>query len=90
MTYTPAQLALIEELWLSGKTGAEIAFCLGISRDAALSKIRRMQLTRALRFADEVATWGSVERAGKAVGVTSRRARLMMAAMARKLGPQSA
>jgi len=89
MNWSKLEEDRVRELWLAGYTGAEIAGLTGMSRDRVLSKVRRMRLTRALRFADEVATWGSVEIAARAVGVSVGRGRAMFRAMCRELGWQA-
>lgn len=79
----------VRDLWLAGYTGQEIAGLTGMSRDRVLSKVRRMRLTRALRFADEVAAYGCVERAARAVGVSVERGRVMFERMRAQLGRQA-
>lgn len=75
MNWTAREEERLRGLWLSGMTGDAIAAEMGMSRDRVLSKVRRMRLTRALRFADEVATFGSVERAALAVGYSVQQGR---------------
>jgi len=87
--WSPSQSEQVERLWRLGWTGAQIARELGLTRNQVLSKVRRLQLTRALRFADEVAAFGCVEKAAKAVGVSARKGQKMMTAMKRQYGWQA-
>ena len=89
MNWTPEDEALVKRLWLSGYTGSEISGLTGMTRHRVLSKVRRLRLGRALRFADEVAAYGCVERAAVAVGVSVDRGKVMMARMAAKYGWQA-
>lgn len=89
MNWTEPQEAKLRQLWLAGWTGEQIAGEMNMSRDRVLSKVRRLRLGRALRFADEVATWGSVEIAARAVGVSVERGRKIMGRMVRGLGWQA-
>lgn len=89
MNWTPDDEALIKRLWLSGYTGSEISGLTGMTRHRVLSKVRRMRLTRALRFADEVAAYGCVERAAVAVGVSVERGWRMFEEMRKGLGGQA-
>jgi hypothetical protein len=70
-------------------TGEQISRATGMSRDRVLSKVRRMRLGRALRFADEVATWGSVERAALAVGYSVEQGRRAWDRVVKGLGWQA-
>jgi GcrA cell cycle regulator len=45
-SWTDAQVALLKELWLAGFTGGEIGRRLGISRSAAMGKLRREGMLR--------------------------------------------
>lgn len=89
MKWTARDEARVRALWEAGWTGEQIARDLGLSRDQVLSKLRRMALGRALRFADEVATYGCVEKAARAVGVSVERGRVMFSSMCRELGWQA-
>jgi len=89
MNWTPDDEALVKRLWLSGYTGEQIAGVTGMSRDRVLSKVRRLRLGRALRFADEVAAYGCVERAAVAVGVSVERGWRMFEGMRKGLGGQA-
>lgn len=89
MNWTADDEALVRSLWLQGYTGEQIARATNMSRDRVLSKVRRMGLVRALRFADEVALYGSVERAAIAVGVSVERGRRMFEGMCKGLGGQA-
>jgi hypothetical protein len=89
MRWEPWQSSRVAELWASGWTGEQIAKEMGLTRDQVLSKVRRMGLVRALRFADEVATYGCVEKAALAAGVSVRRGRLMFERMVKGLGWQA-
>lgn len=89
MNWTPDDEALVRRLWLAGYTGAEIAGLTNMSRDRVTSKVRRLRLGRALRFADEVAAYGCVERAAVAVGVSVERGRVMFERMRAQLGRQA-
>jgi len=87
--WTDRQTNRLEQLWRAGWTGAQIARELNLTRDQVLSKVRRLQLTRALRFADEVATYGCVEKAAKAVGISASKGRAMMDRMVERFGWQA-
>lgn len=89
MNWTESEEAEVRRLWLAGWTAAQIAQATGMSRDRVTSKVRRMGLVRALRFADEVATFGSVERAALAVGYSVEQGRRAFANMKKKLGWQA-
>lgn len=88
MNWTEREEIRLRELWLAGWTGEQIAETLCMSRDRVLSKVRRMALTRALRFADEVATYGCIEKAARAAGMSARQGRLAFERMRRRLGWQ--
>jgi len=87
--WTNRQTERLEQLWRAGWTGAQIAAELNLTRDQVLSKVRRLQLTRALRFADEVAAYGCVERAANAIGVSARKGKRMMRTMRDRYGWQA-
>jgi hypothetical protein len=89
MNWSIDEEATVKRLWLSGMTGEEISRATGMSRDRVLSKVRRMRLGRALRFADEVATWGSVERAALAVGYSVEQGRRAWERVVKGLGWQA-
>lgn len=89
MNWTDREEERLRGLWLSGMTGDAIALEMGMSRDRALSKVRRLRLGRALRFADEVATFGSVERAALAVGYSVEQGRRTWDKIVRGLGWQA-
>lgn len=89
MNWTADQEDRVRELWLAGYTGEAIARELNMSRDRVLSKVRRMRIGRALRFADEVATFGSVERAALAVGYSVEQGRRAWGKVVKGLGWQA-
>lgn len=89
MNWTAREEERLRGLWLAGWTGDAIALEMGMSRDRVLSKVRRLQLTRALRFADEVATFGSVERAALAVGYSVEQGRRAWDKIVKGLGWQA-
>lgn len=89
MRWTARQVGELERLWLSGWTGEAIALEMGLTRDQVLSKVRRLRLTRALRFMDEVATYGCIEKAALATGMSVRRGRLLWDRVVRELGWQA-
>lgn len=89
MNWTAREEERVRALWLAGWTGDAIALEMGMSRDRVLSKVRRLRLGRALRFADEVATWGSVERAALAVGYSVKEGRRAWDRIIMKMGWQA-
>jgi len=89
MNWTADEEAQVRALWLAGWTAQDIAREVGMSRDRVTSKVRRMGLVRALRFADEVATWGSVERAALAVGYSVEQGRRAWGKVVKGLGWQA-
>jgi hypothetical protein len=89
MNWTADQEDRVRELWLAGYTGEQIAGLMNMSRDRVLSKVRRLGLVRALRFVDEVATFGSVERAALAVGYSVEQGRRAWARIVERVGWQA-
>lgn len=89
MNWSIDEEATVKRLWLAGYTGEQIAGLTNMSRDRVLSKVRRMRLGRALRFVDEVATWGSVERAALAVGYSVEQGRRAWERVVKGLGWQA-
>jgi len=89
MNWTAREEERLRGLWLAGMTGEAIAAEMGMSRDRVLSKVRRLRLGRALRFADEVACYGNIERAALAVGYSVEQGRRAWDKIVKGLGWQA-